>query len=186
MHAMDADDDRMEQDLAVLGRGLPPEAEALIARAGRVRNRVHEAQALLDEAHALAPAHPATLIALYRFHFYGNRLAEAREVAVRAIACAATALGIPVNWRQVAADERFRALQALPRFWLFSLKGYAYLSVRLGDLDEGRAALAKLAEADPADQVGHRVIDAVLARMGRDDVGYEDCPDVVAAAGALP
>lgn len=97
MHAMDADDDRMEQDLAVLGRGLPPEAEALIARAGRVRNRVHEAQALLDEAHALAPAHPATLIALYRFHFYGNRLAEAREVAVRAIACAATALGIPVT-----------------------------------------------------------------------------------------
>lgn len=185
MHAIDADHERMEQELAVLGRGLPPAAEALIAQAGRIRNDVAAAQALLDRAHALAPSHPATLIALYRFHFYGNRLSEARAVAVRAIACAAVALGVASDWRQVEPDERFAGLSALPRFWLFSLKGYAYLSARLGDLDEGRAALARLAAMDPADRVGHRVIDAVLARMGRDDLGYEDCPDVVATSGAL-
>lgn len=128
MQAIDAHDDLADPGLAVLGRGLPPEAEALIARAGLIRNRVAEAQALLDEAHALAPSHPATLIALYRFHFYGNRLRAARDVGERAIACAAAALGLPADWRRVEADARFRALEPMPRFWLFSLKGYAYLS----------------------------------------------------------
>lgn len=184
MQAIDAHDDLADPGLAVLGRGLPAAAEALIARAGLIRNRVAEAQALLDEAHALAPTHPATLIALYRFHFYGNRLSAAREVGVRAIACAAAALDLPADWRRVGADARFRALEPMPRFWLFSLKGYAYLSARLGDLEVGRAALAKLSEMDPEDKVGHRVIGDVLARMGRDDLGYEDCPDIAAQAGA--
>ena len=82
------------------------------------------------------------------------------------------------------AAEPLLALEPLPRFYLFSLKGYAYLSLRLGELDTGRAALAKLGELDPANRVGHRVLDDVLARMGRDDIGYEDCPDVAAAVGA--
>lgn len=167
-------------DLAVLGHGLPADAEALIARAGTVRSRVAEAQALLEQACALAPGHPATLIALYRFHFYGNRLAAAREVADRAIALATSALELPADWALIAADARFSRLEALPRFLLFCLKGHAYLSARLGELDASRRALAKLDELDPDDKVGHKVIKAVLARMGRDDIGYEDCPDIAA------
>lgn len=184
MQAARRPDDIADFDLAVLGGGLPPDAERLIARAGLIRQQVAEAQALLDQAHVLAPKHPATLIALYRFHFYGNRLAQARAVALRALDTASAALGLPAHWQQVGADVRFGALEPLPRFYLFSLKGYAYLSLRLGELDTGRAALAKLGELDPANRVGHRVLDDVLARMGRDDIGYEDCPDVAAAVGA--
>lgn len=175
-------DDIADFDLAVLGGGLPAEAERLIGRAGLIRGQVEEALALLDQAHALAPQHPATLIALYRFHFYGNRLDEALAVSLRALAMASAALGLPSDWRQVGADARFGALEPLPRFYLFSLKGFAYLSLRLGDLDTGRTALARLAEMDPANRVGHRVLDDVLARMGRDDIGYEDCPDVTKAS----
>lgn len=175
-------DDIADFDLAVLGGGLPAEAERLIGRAGLLRGQVEEALALLDQAHALAPQHPATLIALYRFHFYGNRLDDARAISLRALAMASAALGLSSDWRQVGADARFGALEPLPRFYLFSLKGFAYLSLRLGDLDTGRTALDRLAELDPANRVGHRVLDDVLARMGRDDIGYEDCPDVAAAS----
>lgn len=174
-------------DLAVLGHGLPAEAEALIARAGTLRSRVAEAQALLEQACALAPDHPATLIALYRFHFYGNRLAEARTVAEQAIALASSALGLPADWTLINPDARFTRLEVLPRFLLFCLKGHAYLNARLGDLEASRQALAKLDELDPDDKVGHKVIKAVLARMGRDDIGYEDCPDIaIPAAETTP
>ena len=57
----------------------------------------------------------------------------------------------------------------LPRFYLFTLKGYAYLQMRLGDLDEGRAAVIKLLELDPSDKIGARVLLGVLDRMGQDD-----------------
>ena len=47
---------------------------------------------------------------------------------------------------------RFRSIyeDVLPRFFMFTLKGYAYLQMRLGDLDEGRAAVEKLLDLDPA------------------------------------
>ena len=57
----------------------------------------------------------------------------------------------------------------LPRFYLFTLKGYAYLQMRLGNLGEGRAAVMKLLELDPSDKVGARVLLEVLDRMGLDD-----------------
>ncbi len=52
---------------------------------------------------------------------------------------------------------------------MFSLKGYAYLSMRLGDLDESAAAIAKLLALDPDDRVGAKVLLDVLERGGRED-----------------
>jgi hypothetical protein len=43
--------------------------------------------------------------------------------------------------------------------------------MRLGDLDEGRAAVAKLLELDPSDKIGARVLFEVLERVGLDDEG---------------
>jgi hypothetical protein len=59
----------------------------------------------------------------------------------------------------------------LPRFYLFTLKGYAYLQMRLGNLEEGRTAVMKLLELDPTDKVGARVLLEVLERTGLDDDG---------------
>lgn len=163
-------------DAAVLGSGLPPQAERLIAHAGMIRGRVAEALALLETAHQIAPRHPATLIALYRFHFYGNRLAQAREIAVRALAMASAALQLPADWRAVESDARFSALDPLPRFYLFTLKGFAYLSLRLGEIELGQAVLDKLSALDPLNRVGYRVLHEVIARIGREDADYEEDP----------
>jgi len=162
--------DALSANDAVLGAGLPPDVEALIAAAGRLRARPAEALSLLIEARRRLPEHPAPVIALYRFHFYGNRLVEARELAGEALLLAAAALGLPPAWQDVEADSRFLGFEAMPRFFLFALKGYAYLSLRLGELEEGAEALAKLALLDPKDRVGHRVLRKVLRRRGREDV----------------
>ncbi len=173
-------------DAAVLGHGLPAEAERLIARAGLIRNQVREAQTLLEAAWQLAPKHPATLIALYRFHFYGNRLGEAREIAMLALSMAATALGISQDWNEVRPGPRFTALEALPRFYLFSLKGFAYLSLRLGEIELGTKVVGKLAELDPQNRVGHAVLADVIARIGHEDADYDDEPVGLDSRGMKP
>ncbi len=166
---------------AVLGAGLTPAVEALIDKAGRAGIGDEGALEMLLRARALAPTHPAPLIAHYRFHFYANRLPEARVVALDAIALAAGQLGLPADWREVqplvawgpGRLAELRAHAVAPRFYLFALKGYAYLSLRLGEAEEGAAVLALLEQLDPTDSLGHRVLGAVLARAGR-DVDYDE------------
>lgn len=67
-------------------------------------------------------------------------------------------------------DAEFGGYDAIPpRFYLFTLKAYAYLQMRLGDLAEGRAATHKLRELDPDDKLGAKVLLEVLDRAERGD-----------------
>lgn len=156
---------------ALLGRGLPSEAEYHLWEAGLSYHLDDIAERHLREAEALAPGHAAVLIGLYRFYFYKGRLAEALDVARRCLAKAAEESNLPADWRQVqAGDAGFGCYEnILPRFFLFSLKGYAYLQMRLGETEEGRLAVQKLLELDPTDKIGAKVLMGVLDRMGQDD-----------------
>ncbi|MEY4764266.1 MAG: hypothetical protein RI907_939 [Pseudomonadota bacterium] len=169
-------------DLAVLGRGLPAEVEAWLRQAGQLGPHAPQALELLLQARAAAPEHPATLIALYRYHFYGHRLSQALEVAEETLAHARAALMPPVAEDPGAlphiTDEQAR-FDAAARFYLFTLKGYAYLSLRLGRLDSGRLALSTLRLLDPQDRLGGAVLQAVLARAeraarGEDEVDFDE------------
>jgi hypothetical protein len=167
-----------EFDSAVLGGGLPPEAEALIKAAGLVRNDRAQAEPLLLKARALAPMHPATLIALYRFHFYGHRLNEAREIAKQSLDVARAALGDDFT----VTDEQAR-FDAATRYYLFSLKGLAYLSLRLGDIETGRRALDELRLLDPQDRVGGGLLTHVLKRAESGDPADEAFSTPIAHRG---
>ncbi len=158
---------------AVLGAGLPEPAERHLHLAANAYRDDEAAEAHLWQAKAAAPDHPAVLIGLYRFYFYKNRLPEALSIARACLEKAAKDNGLSLNWREVQPeDASFANFEAvLPRFYLFSLKGYAYLNMRLGDVEEGRAAVAKLLDLDPSDKVGAKVLFGVLDRMGRDDDG---------------
>lgn len=164
-------------DAAVLGGGLCPEAQDLIARAGACRQDVAQASALLDEAEALAPDHPAVLIARYRFHFYGHRLQQARAIATQALKLARRALRREmlgqVDVSPVPSDEQVR-FDAAVRFYLFSLKGHAYLCLRLGDIGEGRLALDELRRLDPNDRLGGSLLAEVLQRADARGAPGED------------
>lgn len=156
---------------AVLGGGLPAEAHYHLQEAGLAYLRDEVAEWHLHQASAIAPDHAAVLIALYRFYFYKGRLAKAIEVARLCLAKAARDTGLPTDWhlvrREDAEFDRFDAV--LPRFYLFTLKGYAYLQMRLGNLAEGHRAVRKLLELDPGDKLGGKVLLRVLERMGQDD-----------------
>jgi hypothetical protein len=93
------------------------------------------------------------------------------EIARICLAKAARDNALPLDWREVrredAAFSDFAAM--LPRFYLFTLKGYAYLSMRLGQIEEGREAVTKLLELDPSDKIGAKVLLGILNRMGVDD-----------------
>jgi hypothetical protein len=155
----------------LLGGGLPPAAEDRLVQAGLSYHADEVAEAHLREAQALAPGHAAVLIGFYRFYFYKGRLAEALQVARTCLARAGRENNFSTDWRLVQpADATFDSYEAvLPRFFLFSLKGYAYLQLRLGGIQEGKLAIDKLLELDPSDKVGARVLLGVVDRMGCDD-----------------
>jgi tetratricopeptide (TPR) repeat protein len=156
---------------ALLGGGLPVEAEHHLWEAGKSYHLDAVAEAHLREAQALAPGHAAVLIGFYRFYFYKGRLAEALQIAKQCLTKAAAENRLPAHWSDVRASHAdFSSYEnILPRFFLFTLKGYAYLQMRLGNLVEGRLAVQKLLELDPSDKIGAKVLLEVLDRVGLDD-----------------
>lgn len=164
MHAADPALDSVSSAFGVgaIGGAASPEVDAWIAQAGLLRERPEEAMALLEKARAAAPSHPGPLIALYRFHFYGHRLTEARAAGEDALAIARTALG-PDFGDRPPPDEAARH-DAAVRFYLFTLKGLAYLNMRLGAMEEARTLLRELRRLDPRDNVGGSLLSHVLAR----------------------
>ncbi len=83
---------------AILGEGLPEEAERLLHAAAASYDQDDIALNYLMEARLLAPTHPATLIGLYRFYFYKGRLAEARGVAETCLTRVALDCSLPLDW----------------------------------------------------------------------------------------
>jgi tetratricopeptide (TPR) repeat protein len=158
-------------EAACFGAGLPLDAEYELQLAGLSYHDEKRAEMHLMQARALAPWHIAVHIGLYRFYFYKGRLHDALNVAVQCLHEAADRIGVLHDWRMVrATDAEFNSYDAiLPRFYLFTLKAYGYLQMRLGYLDEGRAITEKLLELDPQDKLGGKVLINVLERVGTDD-----------------
>lgn len=155
----------------LLGGSLPAEAERHLKRAALCYHLTDVAETHLQAAHAQAPDHAAVLIAMYRFYFYKGRLYEALQISRACIRKALQENVLDPDWRNVQpGDADFADWGALvPRFLLFSLKGYAYLNMRLGYFAEGRLAAEKLLELEPLDRIGARVLIDVLDRIGVDD-----------------
>jgi tetratricopeptide (TPR) repeat protein len=159
------------QDVEVLlGAGLPLEAQKRLDQAAMVYANGDLALELLREAEVIAPAHPAVLIGLYRFFFYKGRLEECLEVCHICLAEAAVYNDLPDDWHQVqSSDADFGSYEMMPRFFLFVLKGYAYLQMRLGNLEEGLAATMKLLELDASDKIGATLLLEVYQRKKEKD-----------------
>ncbi len=155
----------------LFGGGLPPLAEQHLREAGLHYHLCDVAEDHLRQARNHAPDHFAVLIGFYRFYFYKGRLAEALDIGKICLAKAAREKNFSADWRDVRPEDAgFSDLDdVLARFFMFCLKGYAYLNMRLGALDEGRVAVAKLLELDPSDRVNAKLLFDVLERAESDD-----------------
>ncbi len=136
---------------------LPPEIWTLIQTAGGLYAE-GEAEPPLLEALRLAPKSLNVLVAVYRFYYYQHRLQEALDIARQALAITSHRLDIPLDWRRLGEAQLQVApsAMALLRFHLLSLKAKAYLLLRLGLVDEGRAILEKLVGLDENNRLGAR------------------------------
>jgi hypothetical protein len=124
-------------------------------------------------AKAIAPNHPVVQVGEYRYYFYKNRLSEALLVAEACIKTVSAELAIPTHWNEVMPTHaNFSGDDAAHRFYLFVLKAYAYLLLRLGRIAEGTLVADKLLELDPANKIGGQVLLDVVGRIGMDD--YDD------------
>lgn len=155
----------------LLAANLPPKADAHLREAGYAYADGEAAEWHLYQAGLNAPAHPAVLIAYYRFYFYKGRLNEALAIAELCIEKVARDLNLPLNWRKLQASHaRFGDFAAvLPRFLMFSLKGWAYLQLRRGERAAAIEVLGKLLELDPTDKIGAKLLIEIAAREGRED-----------------
>lgn len=151
----------------LFGGGLPPQAEYFLSQAGENYSNAELALDFLSRAENLAPGHFAVLIGFYRFFFYKGRLQEALNIANVCLTKTAREKNFAVDWREVRAqDADFGDYDdVVARFYMFCLKGYAYLRLRLGDYDEGRAAIAKLFELDATDKINARLLLDILQRQ---------------------
>jgi hypothetical protein len=151
----------------LFGGGLPPLAEGHLTQAGLHYSADALAEYHLNEAQKIAPNHFAVLIGFYRFYFYKGRLNEALAISKICMAKAAREKNFATDWRAVrAGDARFGDYDdVIARFFMFCLKGYAYLNLRLGDGLEGRAAAEKCLELDADDKINAGLLLDILARQ---------------------
>ncbi len=157
---------------ACLGGMLPQDVADDLQRAALLYQRGNDAEPVLLDLYQRAWHHPAVHIALYRFYFYRHRLQDALDVAVRCLLKVAGDLGLPEDWRAVQPEQAKFAgpeYEIVPRFYLYTLKGCAYLNMRLGRLQTGGEMLAQLRRLDPRDRLGGSVLADVLAHIGESD-----------------
>ncbi|MGC2856794.1 hypothetical protein ACM64Y_15080 [Novispirillum sp. DQ9] len=161
----------MDDDIPCPADPLPAGAEAALKAASRAWHEPDTARRHLAAARQIAPQHRAVLIGHYKFHFYRTELAEAAPWALACVRQSLERLGLERDWRRLpeAAGQapfagRVLHWPAEARFLAYALKAYGYVRVRLGDLEDGCAALAAVAALDPEDACGAAGLLAVVAR----------------------
>ncbi|WP_024512258.1 hypothetical protein [Bradyrhizobium sp. ARR65] len=150
---------------APFGEDLPRKAQEQLHLPALSYHREKIAEKRPDALLALAPAHAAVLLALYRFYFYNGRLAEALEVATLCISRAVHKAGVSKDWPVASAGDSAFSIYEYPAALRLVLAQRVSLLVNaVGPLEEARAAIAKLMEIDRT--VGAEVSLDVLARRG--------------------
>ena len=146
----------------LFGGEVSPAVQRLID-AARGAPRI-EAGAALWTAVLSAPQSLPAYYLLYKFHASHGELDPAHEVAQKALAVAAQQASIDRDWRAVRPGDADFATPGPARFWLFTLKALAFISVRRGERALALALVGKLRTLDPGDQLGFGVVEALLAQ----------------------
>jgi tetratricopeptide (TPR) repeat protein len=156
-------DDEKWLERRYYGDDLPAEAERALHAVGLCWEDDAAAEAQILRALALAPDHFAVHYGAYKFYYYKHRLPDALPHVERWVAEAIRRNALPVDWRDVRSEHAdFTHFDGDPRLFLFSLRAMGWLLVRLGRVEEGRAALQKVANLDPEDQMRARRLVAII------------------------
>ncbi|MBP2298276.1 hypothetical protein [Azospirillum picis] len=142
---------------------VPEHIDELLREAVKARDLPEACEALLWEAHRQGPRVLPVFYALYKFYFNRKKLVEAERVARIGLDAAALQGGFSADWSQLTATTTDWSAAGPARFFLFTMKALAFIELRRHNREKALGILARMAEIDPADQVGYGTI-AALAR----------------------
>ena len=121
-----------------------------------------QVEAALWTAVATAPEQLPVYYLLYKMHAGRGELDLALSAASKGLAAAAQAAGLPLDWRLVQPDATDFSVPGAARFWLFTLKALAFISLRRDDRTTAAALVAQLRRLDPEDHLGASVVAKLL------------------------
>ena len=121
-----------------------------------------QVEAALWTAVATAPDQLPVYYLLYKMHAGRGQMDLALSAATKGLAAAAQAAGLPLDWRLVQPDATDFSVPGAARFWLFTLKALAFISLRRDDRDTAAALVAQLKLLDPEDHLGDSVVAKLL------------------------
>lgn len=157
-----------EASTELFGGDAPPAVRRLLDQAATTP--AAEVGGLLWTAQTCAPDCLAVYYLLYKYHAGRKQLDLAERAALKGLEQAGMQAGLPQHWHAID-------LAALPladftavgpaRFWLFTLKALAFISLRSGRTDDARVLLDVINRLDPSHSVGGDVIAALLASAAR-------------------
>jgi len=163
-------DDEKWLERRYYGGDLPAEAERALHAVGLCWDDEKASEAHILRALDIAPDHLAVRYGAYKFYYYRRRLDAALPHVEAWVAEAIRRNGLPSDWRAVAPEHaNFTNFDGDPRLFLFALRALGWLLARLGRIEEGRAALEKVAELDPQDHMRARRLQAILDHPPEDD-----------------
>lgn len=149
----------MRQTDVMFAPDTPAELQSILSEAVVLYEDTERAEAALWRAFDLAPDRSEVYVALYKFYFYKNRIEEAEKVVHMALNKAAIQGGFWADWNDLTpASAQWSPAGPSERFFLYSLKALAFISLRQERSELAGEILAKLLELDPDDQVGASVI----------------------------
>lgn len=162
-------DDEKWLERRYYGGDLPAEAERALHAVGLCWDDEIASEAHIIRALEIAPDHLAVRYGAYKFYYYRRRLDAALPHVEAWVAEAARRNGFPSDWRLVTSEHaNFTNFDGDPRLFLFALRATGWLLARLGRIEEGRAALEKVAALDPQDQMRARRLLDILDQPGED------------------
>jgi hypothetical protein len=163
-------DDEKWLERRYYGGDLPAEAERALHAVGLCWEDEKASEAEILRALEIAPNHLAVQYGAYKFYYYRRRLNEALPHVEAWVDEAIRRNGFPKDWRAVSSsDADFTNFDGEPRAFLFSLRAMGWLLARLGRIEEGRAALTKVAALDPQDQIRARRLIDILDQPREED-----------------
>jgi len=125
-----------------------------------------ESENLLLKAAAISPENLSVLVGMYRYYYYQHRYENALQVAHRVLEVIGKKVSFPERWSDLTLE--YMGLGAMTsmqmvRFYLFALKGIAYLNLRLKRIPEAREILDKIVDLDKADRIGAQQLLALIS-----------------------
>lgn len=148
---------------------VPDDITRLLDSAANNWENTPASERYINQALAKAGDNTDVLIAAYRYFFYKNNWAIAREVAKRVIETIARSECLPPNWEELKPILMERRSDSSIRLYLNACSAYSLVLAKLGETEEAKTIVAKVKEIDFQNEFGASVLLDILTKSDEEE-----------------